>query len=104
MRTIVWGVAALLCIACADAADFATKGGPAPANIDEVADALRRDPYDIELLISFGTSKGGSAGHLALAVRTPESADDTVYSANFYADRKPEHQEHFYTDDLMIRI
>jgi hypothetical protein len=30
---------------------------------------LRQDPYDLELLISFGTSKGGSAGHLALALR-----------------------------------
>ena len=58
----------------------------------------------MELLISFGTSKGGSAGHLALAIRDPMSGDDTVYSANFYADRKPGHQEHFYTDDLMARI
>jgi hypothetical protein len=32
------------------------------------------------------------------------SGDDTVYSANFYADREPGHQEHFYTDDLMARI
>jgi hypothetical protein len=27
-----------------------------------------------------------------------------VYSANFYADRKPEHQNDFYTDDLMLGI
>ena len=56
------------------------------------------------MLISFGTSKGGSAGHLALGVRDQVSGDDTVYSANFYADRKPEHEGRFYTDDLMVRI
>jgi hypothetical protein len=56
------------------------------------------------LLISFGTSKGGSAGHLALALRDPASDDDTVYSANFYADRKAVHEKGFYTDDLMVRI
>jgi hypothetical protein len=58
----------------------------------------------MELLISFGTSKGGSAGHLALALRDPASDDDTVYSANFYADRKAEHEKGFYTDELMVRI
>jgi hypothetical protein len=58
----------------------------------------------MELLISFGTSKGGSAGHLALAIRGQVPDDDVVYSANFYADRKREHEEHFYTDDLMIRV
>jgi hypothetical protein len=30
--------------------------------------------------------------------------DDLVYSANFYADRTPEHEAGFYTDDLMVRI
>jgi len=105
MRTIVWCVAAaFVFVAGAEAADFATRGGPEPANIDEIADTLRQDPYDMELLISFGTSKGGSAGHLALAIRDLASGDDVVYSANFYADRKPEHEEHFYTDDLMTRI
>ncbi len=56
----------------------------------------------MELLISFGTSKGGSAGHLALALRDTE--DDTVYSANFYADRESEHAQGFYTDELMIAV
>src|SRR6185436_18970760 len=42
----------------AQAADFGSKGGPAPANLDEIAAVLRQDPYDLELLISFGTSKG----------------------------------------------
>jgi hypothetical protein len=56
------------------------------------------------LLISFGTSKGGSAGHLALAIRDNARGDDMVYSANFYADRTREHQKDFYTDDLMVRI
>ena len=58
----------------------------------------------MELLISYGTSKGGSAGHLALAIRDPDSDDEQVYSANFYADRAQKHAKGFYTDDLMIRI
>jgi hypothetical protein len=100
-----WRIAAGLAFAAsAVSADFGTKGGPAPANIDEIASILRQDPYDLELLISFGTSKGGSAGHLALAIRGDASGDDTVYSANFYADRAPEHEKGFYTDDLMERI
>ncbi len=88
----------------APAADFASPGGPEPANIDEVARILREDPYDLELLISFGTSKGGSAGHLALAIRDQAPGDDLVYSANFYADRSPEHEGRHYTDELMVRI
>jgi hypothetical protein len=86
------------------AAEFATPGGPAPANVDEIAKVMRADAYDIELLISFGTSKGGSAGHLALAIRGEEGGDDTVYSANFYADRARRHEKGFYTADLMARI
>ncbi len=86
------------------AADFATRGGPEPANIDPIVDVLRSDPYDLELLISFGTSKGGSAGHLALAIRDAVPGDDLVYSANFYADRSPEHATGFYTADLMVAI
>jgi len=62
---------ALLFASGAAAADFGTRDGPEPANIDEISDFLQRDRYDMELLISFGTSKGGSAGHIALAIRTP---------------------------------
>ena len=58
----------------------------------------------MELLISYGTSKGGSAGHLALAIRDQAPGDDIVYTANFYADRAPEHAKDFYTDDLMVRV
>jgi hypothetical protein len=83
--------AALIFAAHAVAADFGSVGGPEPANVDEIASLLRQSPYDMELLISFGTSKGGSAGHLALAIRDDAYGDDMVYSANFYADRKPEH-------------
>jgi len=86
------------------AADFGVKGGLEPANIDEIASVLRQDQYDMELLISYGTSKGGSAGHLALAIRDKVRADDVVYTANFYADRASEHAQGFYTDDLMVRI
>jgi len=105
MRTIVWfALTVLMFAADVGAADFGTRGGPEPANVDEIANVLRQDPYDMELLISYGTSKGGSAGHLALAIRHQASDDDVVYSANFYADRAPEHAKGFYTDDLMVRI
>jgi hypothetical protein len=101
---IAGAVAALAFASAAFAADFGTKGGGEPANIDEIEGILRKDPYDLELLISFGTSKGGSAGHLALAIREEGTTDDTVYSANFYADRDPRHATGFWTDDLMARI
>ena len=88
----------------AGAAEFGHPGGPDPSNLDEIAAQLQRDPYDMELLVSFGTSKGGSAGHLALAIRSEGGPEETVYSANFYADRTPEHAKGFYTADLMTRI
>ena len=105
MRFRIWYVvAALIGAASAAAADFASKGGPEPANLAEIAEHLRQDPYALELLISFGTSKGGSAGHLALAVRDEVSGDDLVYSANFYADRTRQHASGFYNADLMLAI
>jgi len=105
MRLRRWFVAAALVWATnAPAADFGSPGGPAPANIDELGALLRNDPYDLELLISFGTSKGGSAGHLALAIRDQATDDDLVYSANFYADRTRKHESGFYTNDLMLGI
>jgi len=94
----------LLFAANVAAADFGTKGGPEPANIDEIVDVLRQDAYDMELLISYGTSKGGSAGHLALAIRDQAPDDDLVYTANFYADRAPKHAKGFYTNDLMVSV
>jgi len=105
MRLATWLVViALLLSGSASAADFGSKGGPEPANIDQIADLLHKDPYDLELLISFGTSKGGSAGHIALAIRNGASPDDLVYSANFYADRTAEHENGHYTKDLMVAI
>ena len=96
MRTTVWCMlTALMFAANAATADFGTRGGSEPANIDEIADVLRQDPYDMELLISFGTSKGGSAGHAALAIRDQAPGDDLVYTANFYADRAPKHAKGF---------
>ena len=101
----IWVVAAALAWAAnASPADFGSKGGPEPANIDEMAALLHRDPHDLELLISFGTSKGGSAGHLALGIRDAGPGDDLVYSANFYADRTRKHESGFYTRDLMVGI
>ena len=101
-RLLCLAVALLAAPACA--ADFGSRGGPEPANIDAVVDVLRKDPYDLELFISFGTSKGGSAGHLALGVRDGVADDDLVYSANFYADRSEEHAAGFYTANLMAAI
>jgi len=99
-----WMFVVLLFVSGAATAGFGSSGGSEPANIDEISRVLQQDPYDMELLISFGTSKGGSAGHLALAIRDRLSADETVYSANFYADRTPEHAKGFYNADLMIGI
>ncbi|MGA8056551.1 MAG: hypothetical protein WCA12_22265, partial [Burkholderiales bacterium] len=105
MRLVAWCVTAgILVLGNATAADFGTPDGPEPAKIDEIVDVLRQDPYDLELLISYGTSKGGSAGHLALAIRDQASGDDMVYSANFYADREFAHEKDFYTGELMVRI
>lgn len=104
MRARAWLAAAWLAVAgAAGAAGFGTPAGPPPGNLDEVADFLRQDAYDLELLISFGTSKGGSAGHLALAIRDRAPGDDLVYSANFYADRAPEHEGR-YNAELMVRV
>jgi len=102
--TLCRAAVAIVFAASAAAADFGSRGGPESANIDEISDVLRQDPYAMELLISFGTSKGGSAGHLALAIRDQAPGDDLVYSANFYADRNPDHERHFYTRDLMVAI
>jgi hypothetical protein len=96
--------AAALAVSSATAADFGTRGGRAPENVDAIVETLRADPYDLELFISFGTSKGGSAGHLALGVRDLIPGDDLVYSANFYADRTDEHATGFYTGNLMAMI
>jgi len=101
----VWCAAIAVTFAASVAgADFGTIGGPEPANVDEIANVLRQDLYDLELLISYGTSKGGSAGHLALAIRDQVPGDDMVYTANFYADRTRKHAKGFYTDDLMVAV
>lgn len=97
-------LAALLLASHAPAADFGRPGGPAPANLEAVAAEWQQDAYDLELLISYGTSKGGSAGHLALSVRSAASGDERVYSANFYADRSLRHEADRYTDELMIVV
>ncbi len=104
-RLVLWFVAvAILLPPLALATEFGSKGGPEPANIEQIATRLREDPYDLELLISFGTSKRGSAGHIALALRDDLPGDEVVYSANFYADRDIKHASGYYTADLMIAI
>lgn len=98
-------LAAIFVPAIALAAPFGHPGGPLPQDLDEVYGRSRRHPYDLEVMLSFGTSKMGSGGHLALAIRdAAPDGDDLVYSANFYADRAPEHAEGHYTDELMARI
>ena len=94
-----------LALACQCRAEpFGHKGGPDIENIGEMKELLRQHPYDLELLLSFGTSKGGSAGHLALAVRDQAPGDDLVYSANFYADLSPKHEKGYYNEDLMVMV
>ena len=104
MRSSLLLAAALMWPMSSMAADFGTRGGAGPGNIDGIMKVLKQDPYDLELLISFGTSRGGSAGHLALAIADADSGDDLVYSANFYADRSRKHSTGFYTDELMVRV
>lgn len=99
-----WLVLLLVWVDCCLAAEFGNPGAATPANLTAVMNTLRQDAYDLELLISYGTSKGGSAGHLALSVRDAKTQDETVYSANFYADRSSEHQQGFYTEQLMMAI
>ncbi|HMO46119.1 MAG TPA: hypothetical protein PKB14_08835 [Rubrivivax sp.] len=97
-------VLAALAAGGAAAAGFGTPGAAEPANLGAAMALLREDAHDLELLISFGTSKGGSAGHLALAIRDGAGDDGLVYSANFYADREPEHARAAYVDELMLRV
>ena len=80
---------------------FGVPGGSEVRNLDKVFETLQEENYDLELLLSFGTSSGGSAGHLALSLRDGEK--ETVYSVNFYADRAKEHADH-YTEKLVPAI
>jgi hypothetical protein len=95
---------ACLVASCAAAADFAMPGGPEPANVAEVARTLAANGAGMELMLSFGTSKGGSAGHLALALRDDTTGEERVHSANFYADRDPKHARDYYTDALIVSV
>ena len=69
------------------------------SNVSQITSALKKDDYDLEILLSFGKSNLSSGGHLALCIR--EHDVETVYSANFYADRDPKHQEGYFTRDLI---
>ncbi len=101
---VIWTLIASALASPGLAQDFGHKGGPDIANIDEIISFLRRDAYDLELLLSFGTSKQGSAGHIALAIRDQVPGDDMVYSANFYADRTPEHEHGTYNRNLICMV
>jgi len=98
-----WIAAWLVAALPAAASPFAVPGATEPAQLAEVAHALDADAASMELLLSFGTSKGGSAGHLALALRDATGVEQ-VYSANFYADRDPKHAADYYVDDLIVRV
>ena len=58
----------------------------------------------MELLISYGTSKGGSAGHLALAIRDKAGGDEIVYTRQLLCRSSVRACPGFYTDDLMVRV
>src|SRR4051812_47789972 len=92
----------VLGLGSASAADFGMPGGPEPENLATATALLRRDAYDVELLLSYGTSKGGSAGHIALAVSGELADDDVVYSANYYADRDARHAALYEARDLVL--
>ncbi|MBT3785474.1 hypothetical protein HOF92_10890, partial [bacterium] len=84
MRLIFLGILILVTNAFTES-PFGIPGGEEVKKVDEVFGVLLEEKYDLEVLMSFGTSSKGSAGHLALSIR--EGDDETVYSANFYADR-----------------
>jgi hypothetical protein len=100
MRLIFLGILILVTNAFTES-PFGIPGGEEVKKVDEVFGVLLEEKYDLEVLMSFGTSSKGSAGHLALSIR--EGDDETVYSANFYADRTPEHADH-YTEKLVPAI
>jgi hypothetical protein len=104
LRTACAIAAAVAAAAYAATAGFGMPAGPEPANLAAVMAQVRDPPPDFELLLSYGTSKGASAGHLALAVNGETPGDAIVYSANYYADREPRHANDFHTADLMLRI
>jgi hypothetical protein len=86
------------------AAGFAVPGGEEPGNLAGSRRLLEADGATMELMLSFGTSKGGSAGHLALALRDDATGEERVHSANFYADRQPGRARDFYVGALMLAI
>jgi hypothetical protein len=88
----------------AGAAEFATPRGPEPPNLSTLSALLAADGATLELMLSFGTSKGGSAGHLALGLRDEASGEERVHSANFYADRDPQHMRDFHGSPLILVI
>ena len=91
--------------AFAESAPWAHPNGPAPTGVEAAMNYLNQTDWQLEILLSFANHKKGSAGHLALAVRDPGTAEVLVHSANFYADRSEEHSpEKYYTDDLVMAI
>ena len=69
--TLCWVLTAFVFAIDVAAAEFGTNGGPEAANIDEVANVLRQDPYDMELLISYGTSRAYRVCALMVIAATP---------------------------------
>ncbi|MBW7874947.1 MAG: hypothetical protein H3C47_03035 [Candidatus Cloacimonetes bacterium] len=83
---------------------FGHPHGPSIQGVDNVMNTILSDDYNLEILMSFANHKKGAAGHLALSVRKPQSHIETVYSANFYADRQAEHDQGYYTEELIMAI
>lgn len=94
---IIW----LLSLQISIAGEVGHPGGPEPEGVSDLIRTLHKHDYSAELLISFATSKSGAAGHLALSLRDPETDEETVYSANFYADGEHDPQK-YYTDNLIF--
>ncbi|HZZ92232.1 MAG TPA: hypothetical protein VFE23_06700 [Usitatibacter sp.] len=104
MERLLATVAALILCGSAHCAPFAMPGGPEPTKVAETSTQLAADGATLELMLSFGTSKGGSAGHLALGLRDEASGEERVHSANFYADRDEKHERDFLASPLILSI
>eukprot|EP01135_Chromosphaera_perkinsii_P006914 Nk52_evm2s628 gene=Nk52_evmTU2s628 len=80
-------------------------------DVEKVMEAEASDDYDFEVLISYGMFFGGSAGHAALVLKSPETEKPYAYSGNFYADsetnfwgRRIQDPENFYDGESLVDV